>query len=179
MIFYYLLAFIIILYLLRGYYTIFKTGVPTIASSRAMQRAMIGILQKELSDRPATIVDLGSGSGHLSWRLARLFTQAQVIGIELSPLPFFCGLMRKILLGPRNLHYRRQDLRTYDCTAAHAVIVYLRGAAVMEGVGNKLRAELKPGALILCNETALRGDWQPVKIHAVGLLQCKLYLYRR
>jgi hypothetical protein len=101
-----------------------------------------------------------------------------VTGIELSCLPWLRSVLRQKLLGPKNLDYKRADFWPYDCAHADAVVVFLRGN-VIERLGDKLRRELKPGALIIDNAVLFHGDWQPVETHTVGMLKSKVYVYRQ
>ncbi|MGB4102319.1 MAG: class I SAM-dependent methyltransferase [Alphaproteobacteria bacterium] len=177
------LLFFFFVALWAGYeYTFNKTGVPTIASAPRMRRKMIACLQRDAAVKaapsPYTIIDLGSGNGQLTRAIARAMPQAQVIGIEISFLPWLRATLIQKLFGPANLTYERRDFWDYDCGKADAVVMYLVGKK-MERVGTKLRRELPPNAMILSNRYALRGDWQAQEeIPLLTPFRNKLYLYR-
>jgi len=177
-----ILLLIFCLFLSCEYYA-YKTGVPTIASFPSARRKIIEILQKDFAARaPAarsyTIVDLGSGGGQLSWHIARALPRAQVIGIEISWIPWLRSVLRQRLRGPSNLQYQRVDFWSYDCATADAVVTYLT-ENIIARVSKKLRRELKPGALVAANDVALRGDWQPIDSIPTGFLKMQVFVYRQ
>lgn len=155
----------------------FKTGVPTVSSFPSARRKIVETI-KQHAPPGAVIMDLGSGTGRLSWAIARALPQAEVIGIEISFFPWLISVLRQKLTGTRNLRYRRADFWSYDCATVDVMVTYLT-ENIIERVGDKLRDEMKVGALIVANDTALRGDWQPVEVIDTGFLHLKLYLYRQ
>jgi len=160
-----------------------QTGVPTWPTMPAVRRRMVAMLKKEAAARPAerpfVVYDLGSGSGQLGWQIARAMPEAKVIGIELSFIPFWRSVLRQKLFGPANVEYRRVDFWPYDVSGASAVVTYLPGK-IMERVGEKLRAELKPGTLILANVFYLRAGWEPVETLTMPWpFRTKLFVYRQ
>jgi len=163
------------------YYS-YKTGVPTFPTMPPMRKKMIEILQQDSqthASHPYTIVDLGSGSGQLSWHIARAMPDAHVIGIELSLIPWLRSVVHQRLYGPTNLEYKRVDFWTYDISHTDAVVTYLM-EFLMERVSEKLRKELKPGALVVSSKFQLRGDWKPFETYDIGLpLPMTLRLYRQ
>lgn len=181
---------ILVLCLLLAFYAIWgsyeyyqlKTGVATFPSMPSVRRKMIELLKGDAAlskARPYTILDLGSGSGQLSWHVARAMPEAHVIGIEVSYIPWLRSVLRQKLFGPINLEFRRMSFWDYECSSANAVLVYLVGK-VMEQASQKLSRELKPGALILANGFALGADWQPQEIFKVGsFYKMKVFVYRQ
>lgn len=142
-----------------------KTGVAVFPSMPGVRRKIIELLQKdrgERSESPYTILDLGSGSGQITWHIARAMPEAQVVGVELSMIPWLRSVLRQRLFGPPNLTYKRLDFWSFDTSFASAVITYLPGR-IMDKVGEKLRHDLKPGTLILANTFPLRAGWEPVE----------------
>src|SRR5208282_5368283 len=103
MIVWYILAAIFCLFLSCEYYT-FKTGVPTVATFPSARKIIIENLKKHLSEQSnnanLTIIDLGSGSGQLTWHIARAMPYACVIGIEISFFPWVRSVVRQRLFGP-------------------------------------------------------------------------------
>ncbi len=177
-----LLLTVVIVAVSYGYYER-KTGVPTFPTLPAMRRRMLELLTEDMGaragQRPYRILDLGSGSGQLSWRIARALPEAEVTGLELSYIPWLRSILRQGLRGPKNLTYLRADFWPYDVTGMDAVITYLPGR-IMERVGQKLRAELKPDTLILSNAFPLRAGWQPLQTLEVRTpFTMKLFVYRQ
>ncbi len=174
-------ALILIIAICCEYYA-FKTGVPTVASFPSARRKIIEILQNDAAARPDArpyiIIDLGSGGGQLSWHIARNLPYAQVVGVELSFIPWFRSVVRQRLFGPANLNYKRSNFWPYDCSKADAVVLFLKGN-VMDRVSEKLHEELKSGSLIVSNDYTLRGDWQPIATQPAGFFDSKIYVYRQ
>ena len=161
-----------------------KTGVPTVASFPSARRKVAALLQKDCAARadrrPYHVIDLGSGGGHLCRAIARALPQAQVTGIELSYVPWRLSEMRRRLFGPANLAYKRADFWTQDCAQADAVVLFVT-ENIMERMAAKLRTELKPGTLVISNDTPLPG-WQLVEVLAnklLGLFSSPIYVYRQ
>ena len=181
MIVWYVLLFIFCLIAITEYFT-FRTGVPTIASFPPSRRKMIEVLTKYSVGRdasnPYSIIDLGSGNGQLANKIARGLSHAKVTGIEISFVPWMISTLRQTIFGPKNLRFLRVDFWPYDCSKTDAVVVYLTGK-IMERVSQKLRAELKSGAIIITNEIPLQGDWSPIDIIDTGLLNMKIYVYQQ
>ena|ERR1700722_11906455 len=173
-----ILGAIFVLFLVCQFYN-FKTGVPTVTSFPSARRKIADILQKEFSARDnVTIIDLGSGNGQLSRRIARALPHAHVIGIELSMIPWLRSVLWQRMLGPANLTYKRIDFWPYDCSGADAVVTYLT-ENIIERVSQKLHRELKPGATVIANDVALHDGWVPVEIIETGFLGLKIYVYRQ
>lgn len=181
MIIWYILLFIFFLVALTEWFT-FRTGVPTIASFPPSRRKMIEVLTQHSNAHnettPFTIIDLGSGNGQLANKIARALPKAKVTGIEISFVPWVISTLRQLVFGPRNLKFLRVDFWPYDCSKTDAVVVYLTGQ-IMERVSQKLRAELKPGALVITNEIPLQGDWEAKEIIETGLFNMKIYVYQQ
>lgn len=159
-----------------------KTGVPTLASFPPARWTIHKILREafERGDLPrdVSILDLGSGNGQLAASLARAFPDSRVTGIEISWVPWALSVLRQRLLGLKNLDFARGDFWPYECARFGVVVTYLTGN-VIEKVGEKLRRELKSGAWVIANDTALRGDWVPFATRATGLFGMKVYVYRQ
>lgn len=163
-------------------YSTFRTGVPTLASFPPSRRKMIEVLSKHVDAHngtaPYAIIDLGSGNGQLASKIALAFPNAEVTGIEISFVPWLISALRRLVLGPKNVRFRRIDFWTYDCSTTDGIVIYLTGK-VMERVSAKLRTELKPGAIVLTNEIPLQGDWQPLEVIETGFLSMKVYVYQQ
>ncbi|MFA4993813.1 MAG: methyltransferase domain-containing protein [Bdellovibrionales bacterium] len=177
----YALGVILCLALVCEFYTL-KTGVPTITSFPSARRKIIEILKSEVdlkpSDKPYTIIDLGSGNGRLTSQVARALPSAQVIGIEISFVPWVYSVLRQRVFGPKNLEYKRADFWPYDISNADAIIIYVT-ENIFERLEQKLKKELKPGTIVVANDVILRGDWSPSEIHDTGFLQLKVFVYRQ
>lgn len=144
-------------------YYLLRTGVPTFPSMPVAREKIIALLQADMAVRRTQgrykIYDLGSGSGQLSWHIARALPDADVVGIELSFLPWLRATLWQKLTRQKNLRYLRVDFWSMPVGDADAVLTYLM-EAIMPRVAAKLRAELRPRTLVISNKFALPG-WQP------------------
>ncbi len=147
-------------------YYCLRTGVPTFPSMPVAREKIIDLLCADAalqgSELPYTVVDLGSGSGQLSWHIARAMPQAQVVGIELSFFPWARSVLWQKLTRQTNLRYLRVDFWTYDISETDAVLTYLM-EAIMPRVSLKLRHELRSNALVISNKFPLPG-WKPQQV---------------
>lgn len=80
-----------------------RAGISPMPSSRKAQWAVLSLLEQNRNvdnGRGLTLIDCGSGWGHLVFQLARHYPEAKVIGYELSFIPWLvsCLLGRFLLL---------------------------------------------------------------------------------
>jgi SAM-dependent methyltransferase len=145
-----------------AYYTL-RTGVPTFPSMPVAREKIIALLQADMATRRTQgkykVYDLGAGSGQLSWHIARALPEAEVVGVELSFLPWLRATLWQKLTRQNNLRYLRVDFWSMPVRDADAVLTYLM-EAIMPRVAAKLRAELRPRTLVISNKFALPG-WEP------------------
>jgi predicted RNA methylase len=127
---------------------------------------MAEVLQKaaqESASTPYIIVDLGSGRGELSRKIALSLPVAKVIGIEISPWPTAQAKFIQHLFGPENISYQCLDFWTYDCSSIDAVVFYL-SARIAQKVGEKLYKELKTGSIVISHTFPLGSEWQEQEV---------------
>jgi hypothetical protein len=155
--------------------------VPTLASTWAEQKKTLDLLKADFAasdGHPYTIIDLGSGRGEMTRRLARALPQARIIGIEWAYFPYLRSVLLAKLLRLK-VTYRRADFLAEDCSQADAVLLYLNGP-IAQTVGEKLHKELKPGTLVIANSFPLLGAWQPAEtISFPAPFGTQLLVYRR
>lgn len=163
-------------------YYAWRTGVPTVASFRKVRGVMLDVLKRHHAEYKGselyTIIDLGSGHGQLATLIARALPDAKVTGIEISFVAWFISYARRLLGGPANLQFKCVDFWPYDISKLDAVIIFLT-SNLIERMAKKLRAELKPGALIISNECPLENGWEPIEILETGVFKVKVYVYKQ
>ncbi|MCF8495888.1 MAG: class I SAM-dependent methyltransferase [Alphaproteobacteria bacterium] len=170
------------LWLWNAYILVFNKGVPNIRTAPAIRNKILEILQKDYEARgapPYTVIDLGSGNGWLTRKIARALPEVRVIGIEISGLAWRWSMIFRKISGLRNLTYIRQDFLTCDLGEADAVVLFLT-AYDMGRVGTKLNRDLKPGTLVISNKFALGDGWRTDSSLDVKTLyphQKKLHIY--
>ena len=121
------------------------------------------------------LADLGCGDGRvLRWASKRY--HVRTIGFEINLLAYFKA---KILsIGRKNVEIRRKNFWSQDLGLADVVFCYLY-PDVMPKLSTKLKAELKPGTLIVSCNFALPG-FQPVRVLRPNgsLHNDPIYIYR-
>lgn len=111
------------------------------------------------------IYELGSGWGALAIAAAKEYPQAQIIAVELSPLPLWISKMRARIGGHKNIRFICGNFYDLDLGDADVVLTYLT-INLLKELRPKLEAELKPGACVICNTFPVEG-WVPAKTHHI------------
>ena len=146
-----------------------------------MRKAVIERLVKEVKEKALDaplIFDLGSGWGTLALAAAKACPGATVVGYEISPVPLAYSRMRAKLCGYRNVKFLNADLFNEDFSQADIVLTYLT-MPHMERLRTKFEAELKPGAVVICNTFPVPG-WPPASEETVQdfIYKLKVYTFR-
>jgi SAM-dependent methyltransferase len=134
-------------------------------------------------ERHLLILDPGCGFGGLVLALARAFPEAEVVGIDLQPLPLLVAQLRAKLLGLRNVTFRRGDLFKEDYRGVQVIACFLWGN-VMEQLYAKWDAELQDGCVVVSNLHPMP-HWPPVEVISVTewafvtFVTRAIYAYRR
>jgi len=150
-----------------------KTGMSPMMSSGKACKAMLAAIDKP-ADGP--LVDLGSGWGTLVISVARQYPHQQVIGYELSWLPWLVSIIRKKLLGLGNLTLYRKDFRQADLSEVSIIFCYLFSKA-MVALEEKLKRELLTETLIVSNTFALPSCQASKTTRLTDLYQTPIYVY--
>ncbi|MFT6123599.1 MAG: 16S rRNA A1518/A1519 N6-dimethyltransferase RsmA/KsgA/DIM1 with predicted DNA glycosylase [Oleiphilaceae bacterium] len=124
-----------------------------------------------------SIYDLGSGWGHLVIRLAKRYPQRQIVGYELSLLPWFTALVLKRMLGLNNLSLHRENFLKADLSQASVVMCYLY-PAVMEGIKEKLSQEGADALFLISHNFALNSQSALKVIQLNDFYRSPVYLYQ-
>jgi hypothetical protein len=149
------------------------TGISPMPTSGTVRRELLALVPEGLE---GTVLELGSGWGTLAFALADACPRAQVVGFEVSPLPYALSRLRQWLAPRPNLRLVRQDFFGTSFAEASLVVCYLFPGA-MRRLVPKLSAELPRGAFILSHTFALRG-WTPHRTAvAADLYRTPVYLY--
>jgi trans-aconitate methyltransferase len=150
------------------------TGVPPMPTTAKVSDAIFDLIPAGFD---GSVVELGAGWGSLAISLARRLPAAHVIAVERSPVPWLVARAAHAVLRLPNLAIRRGNFFRMQLNDVDLVVCYLMGEA-MRHLGPKLRAELRPGSLIISNTFALPG-WEPERtIEVTDMYQTRVYLYR-
>jgi SAM-dependent methyltransferase len=156
----FLAAFLLLLFV---YWSTFRTQVPYFPSGQRAWDVVAGLLPQ---DRPAYMIDIGSGLGGLVLDLARRRPDSTFAGIELAPLPWLVSMLRARFAGG-NARFVRGDYEELDFADYDVVFAYLSPAA-MEALWRKASAEMRPGALLLSYEFTIAAKAPDLTILPTG-----------
>ncbi len=123
---------------------------PPLPSGGAARAGLVALIPPNLPDGP--VYELGCGWGELALDLAKAMPGRQVVAVEASPLPWLVARARA--LGRENLSVRLGRIEALDLSDAALVAAYL-GPKPMARLSDKLRAELRPGSVLLSNGFAV------------------------
>lgn len=99
------------------------TGVPSVSATGSEAADVVDLLREAGIPEHATIYELGCGWGKLVAALAEAFPQARIVGIEISPFPYWVAQWRTRNFP--NVCVRRGNLFDCDLRDADAVSCYL------------------------------------------------------
>ena len=132
--------------------------------------------ETRLATKTGAIIDLGSGWGNFVIRIAKRYPHRQIIGYELSFLPWLISCLLKNLLGLKNLTLYRQNFYQADLSSASIVVCYLFPQA-MDKISEKLHLE-KVGVNFLISNNFALPSWQAIKtIQIDDFYKSPVYLY--
>ena len=152
-----------------------KTGISPSPSSGKTLRAIAAATE---NSGTAPIVDLGSGWGTLVAALARKYPHRQVVGYELSSVPWLFSSIRKSVSGLDNLTLYRRDFLKANLSDASVLTCYLFSGG-MDSLKNKLEQDNISDVLIVSSTFALPSS-EPLKVIRVkDMYNTPVYLYRR
>ena len=139
--YFYLLGFLILLAVYGG---LVKTRVPLFLSARSTWKRVAELLPEKEQLR---FIDIGSGLGGLLIYLEQVRPDISYTGVELSPLPWLLSRLRARLTGSR-VDFVFGDYEEIDFSAFDVAFAFL-SPVVMEGVWEKVAAEMSNGSLFL------------------------------
>ena len=140
-------------------------------------KAYLAMMQLVDETGTGNIVDLGSGWGNFVIRIAKQYPQRQIIGYELSFLPWLMSTFLKKVLGLKNLTLHRQNFYQADISKTSVLVCYLFPEA-MNKISTKLQVEQSSVRFVISNNFALPA-WHPFKkIQLNDLYKSPVYLYK-
>ncbi len=151
-----------------------KTGISPSPSSGKTLRAIAAATE---NSGTGPIVDLGSGWGTLVVALAGKYPHRQVVGYELSLVPWLFSSIRKSVSGLDNLTLYRRDFLKADLSDASVITCYLFPGG-MVSLKDKLEQDNIKDVLIVSSTFALPAS-EPVKVIRVkDMYRTPVYLYQ-
>lgn len=150
-----------------------RTGISPMMSSSAATQAMLNAI----AEPKGPIIDLGSGWGTLVVAAARQYPAQQVIGYELSWLPWLVSCLRKRYLRLDNLTLYRKDFNEADLSQAAILLCYLFPEG-MAALAEKLTRQPSRAVDIISNTFALPACQATQTIRLNDIYKTPIYLYR-
>jgi hypothetical protein len=143
------------------------TGVPPAASNATEAADIVALLRTAGLRDGAVIYELGAGWGSLVLALARAFPEADIRGVELSPLPFCVAWLRT--RGFSNVTLLRKSFYDCDLGDADAVTCYLMTRA-MPRLAALLDRRLAPGTPVVTLSFWFRERTVTASLSRAGIL---------
>lgn len=158
-----------------------KTGISPMFSSKKAKQAMLSGIPKSdhlcLTDSlHGPIIDLGSGWGTLVIAAARRHPERQVIGYELSWLPWLVSVLLKRFYRVDNLTLYRQDFHRAALNDAAILFCFLYPKG-MDNLVKKLCQDNVTRVKIISNSFALNNTQPTNVIQLQDSYQTKIYVY--
>jgi len=141
-------------------------------------RVCRAILKASEKTDAGTIIDLGSGWGTLLFALSRKYPDRQIIGFELSWLPWIYSQAIRVIFRRRNLRIYRQNFFSAQLPDATLLICYLHPKG-MQKLWDKLSSDQRRLNSMLISNTFALPDNQPAETLRVDdLYNTPIYIYR-
>jgi SAM-dependent methyltransferase len=139
--------FFVLLVFSALFWSTYRTQVPYYPSRAQLLEPILELIEDYKS---LSFADVGSGMGGLLINLALHRKDANFIGIEIAPLPWFVSVVRARAQRSR-AKFQFGDFYALDFSNFDVVFCYLSPAA-MPSVWQKVQSEMRPGSLFLSYE---------------------------
>ena len=159
-------------------------GISPMPSSSKAQAAMLQLItlantqvDSNQDSKKGAIIELGSGWGNLLIAIAKQYPQRNIVGYELSLLPWLTSLLVIKILGLNNITLHRKDFLKADLSQASLMLCYLYPGAMLK-IKDKLKKE--PGQLeyFISHNFSLPSQ-QPINtVQLDDLYKSPVYLYQ-
>lgn len=159
---------VFLFFALCSIYTNLTTGVPWAKTPKDNVQDIF----KELNLKPDSLIyDLGCGDGRVLFMAEKFGLRG--VGFELSLYPYLKARFKKFFFRSRAV-FKRSDFFKQDLSQADVVFIFLVGST-LAAVGEKLKKELKKGALVISHGFIMPG-WKIDKI--IFTKPSKTYVYK-
>ncbi|MDB5816213.1 MAG: methyltransferase type 12 [Rhodocyclales bacterium] len=154
------------------YWSSFRTQVPLFLSNPLTVHRLAAWLPDEA---PLAVLDVGSGTGSLVQRLARLRPDWQIHGIETAPAPYW--LSRRLCRKLPNAYLVRGDFWQSSLTEFDVVYAFL-SPVPMSALWAKAMREMKPGSWLISNSFEIARATPSSVVNVGDRRNTCLYCYR-
>ncbi len=155
--------------------TSMKTGISPMPSTGKACKAMLAATE---NSGKGPVADLGSGWGNLVVALARKYPDREIIGYELSLVPWLFSLIRKYMLRLNNLTLYRKDFLKADLSNVSVLLCYLFPGGMLS-LEEKLRQDIKSEILIVSSTFALPSFNPTEVIRLNDIYSTPIYVYHQ
>jgi len=129
------------------YWSVFLTQVPYYPSGQGVSDRVAQLIDHK---KQLKIIEIGSGLGGFSMRLAKIRPNSSYLGIEIAPLPLLISLIRKKIerskVSFKLGNYQKVDFANFDL-----VFAYLSPAA-MPKLYEQCSTQMKSGSFLVSHE---------------------------
>lgn len=150
----------------------FICKVPFISTPKKVQEKMLELAKIKPNDK---VYELGCGSGRLLI-LADKKYQAQALGFEISPWPYFLARLN-IFLKKSQAKVLFKNFFKADLSKADIIFCYLM-PEINKKLWPKLEKELKPGTRIVSYAFSFQG-WKPKVVIPKSKDSASIYVYQK
>lgn len=134
------------------FWSVFLTQVPYYPSGRSACDVVAELIDHE---KKLKIIEIGSGLGGFSIRLAKLHPKSSYLGIEIAPLPFLISLIRAKYQRSK-VRFKLGNYEKVDLSDFNLVFAYLSPAA-MPSLYEQCRVQMKAGSILVSHEFIVPG----------------------
>ncbi|MDB5800141.1 MAG: methyltransferase type 12 [Rhodocyclales bacterium] len=154
------------------YWSSFRTQVPLFLSNKLTVHRLTAWLP---DNQPLKVLDIGSGTGSLVQRMARLRPDWRIYGIETAPAPYW--LSRRLCRDLPNTQLTRGDFWQSSLREFDVVYAFL-SPVPMPALWAKALREMRPGCWLVSNSFEIART-TPASIVSVGDKRgTRLFCYR-
>jgi hypothetical protein len=171
---------LLIITMLCGLSIIWSTltlGISPMPSSQKARRAMMLLSDDtDLKTGEGPIFELGSGWGSLLFTLAKKYPHQEIVGYELSVIPWLSTVIMMKILGFKNVKVYRQNFLHADLNNATVIFCYLYPGG-MQALEDKLNSERGRLEYLVSNNFSLPSQKLLKVIELDDLYRSPIYLY--
>jgi len=151
-----------------------KTGISPMPSSLQVR---LVVLEASEQAEDGCIIDLGSGWGTLLFAMAKKYPDRQLIGYELSWLPWVYSRIVVVICGMHHVKIYRSNFLDADLSSSSLLLCYLHPEG-MQALQQKLSDDQLVHVLLISSTFAF-SDIEPIQtIRIDDLYQTPVYLYQ-
>ncbi|MCL2439386.1 MAG: class I SAM-dependent methyltransferase [Alphaproteobacteria bacterium] len=138
-------------------FQVVRKSTSPLSSNKTAITETAKILSQHFSDKPFTLIDIGSGNGRTAIAIARMFPQAKIVGLEHNPHLVAFAKLNAFLHRTKNARFINADAMKTDFKKLKPDAAYLYlGEKQTTPTGKNLLAAL-PKIIIISNKFEIDG----------------------